>query len=64
MFNRKYKYYVVYEFLKEHKTGIGSTLHITSIKANTSESLNVMKSSIEKDCDFDNIVIINIIKLR
>jgi len=64
MFNKKYKYHVAYNYNSKGVDGFGSVVCISGCKINSSESIQFLKCGIEKENSFDNIVILNIIKLR
>ena len=64
MFNKRYKYIVSYFYKKGNETGYGDITHITMLKANTHENIQIMRDSITEFAKFDSIAILNLIKIK
>lgn len=66
MFNKRVKKYMIsYYFTEnEYKQGCGSIIIETGLDFLKSENYNILIDSIKQQTDFDQVVILNILKLK
>lgn len=62
--NKEYIYHVVYEFQKGRTNGKGKIKMTLGSKLNNSEMIDSVAEYIQKENSFDNVIIINWIKIK